>query len=386
MVKCIGISKQSFLIMGTYMCLILFHSTSLLSAAAAIAAVLLVQAGAYLVMPFLAERADARILPYAGVLFTAATGTLIYRLYALIPLNGIMTSSMPFPGSTYLLILLPLLIDQANNPVEYKVMSSLRYAGIFSGMMISVSFFRELLGFGTLLGIQVIPQGSQPLLLLTHSSGAAFLLLLLTVLAIFIYRQITGKHQVLAVLDGNGKSGRQPVLDRIEERDHLQMALISLLFIVPVMLSVYFMSVYIFPSGFEFDLLVLAAIMLQGVTAAALFIFADKSSDKIQRILENPWLIPAQTVVIALPYSIGFVGYENEHGFLSGLFGMLLYLVCLWIFVGGILLFQRAVKRKLLFGNRPDILSGLPLMLLIAALGLLILAGFGTIPYAQLPG
>lgn len=372
--------------MGTYMCLILFHSASLLSAAAAIAAVLLVQAGAYLILPLLAERTDARILPYAGVLFIAAAGTLIYRLYALIPLSGIMTSSMPFPGSTYLLILLPLLIDQANHPVEYKVISSLRYAGLFSGMMISVAFFRELLGFGTLLGIQVILQGSQPLLLLTHSSGAAFLLLLLTVLTIFIYRQITGKHQVLAVLDGNGKYSRQPVLDRIEERDHLQIALISLLFIVPVILSLYFMSVYIFPAGFEFDLLVLITIILQGVTAAALFIFADKSSDKIQRILENHWLIPAQTVVIILPYSLGFVGYENEHGFVSGLFGMLLYLVCLWIFVGGILLFQRAVKRKLLFGNRPDMLSGLPLMLLIAALGLLILAGFGTIPYSQLTG
>ena len=75
------------------------------------------------------------------------------------------------------------------------------------------------------------------------------------------------------------------------------------------------------------------------------------------------------------------------HRFLTGGFlasleqkEILLYLFFAWSIVIAFLLFRRSLRRKLLFGRRPDILSGLPMMLLITALLLMILTGFGAIP------
>jgi len=392
MIAAVGISKQTFLTMGTYLCVILFHSSSLFSSAAAAVSVLVVQAAAYLIFPAFAKLADKKLMTFVTVLFTAGMGVLIYRLCGMLPLsgislnempplNGISLSFLPFQDPVFLLVLVPLLIDQAQYPDKYPLRFVLKQAGLFVGMILFVSFIREIFGYGTLLGTRVIADGLQPLPLLVRPTGAAFLILLLTLSALYIYRRITGTPQVLSVLEKSGTFSRQPILIRKQELEYLFSALYSLLITAPVMISLYLLSVFVLPADMPFDIILMIAIILQGMVTGLLHLLSGRSSPNISRILLLPWFIPVQTIVLIIPYSQEFRGFVMGKGTINGLVGLLFYLVCSWIFAVSLLLFTRSVKRRLLFGKRPEMLSGLPLLLLFTGLGLMVLTGFAAIPY-----
>lgn len=376
-----GISKHTFLTMGTYLCVIVFNSSSLLSSAAAALSVLVIQAAAYLIFPALAKLADKKLLTFVTVLFTAGMGVLIYRLYGMLPISGTSLSYLPFQDPVFLLVLVPLLIDQAQYPDKYPLRFVLKQAGLFAGMILFVSFIREIFGYGTLLGTRVIAKSLQPLPLMAHPTGAAFLILLLTLSALHIYRRITGTHQVLSVIEESGTSSRQPVLIRKQELDSLYSALYCLLITALVMISLYLLSVLVLPADMPFDIILMIAVILQGMVMGLMHLLSGRNSPNISRILLLPWLIPVQTIVLLIPYSQEFRGFLLGKGTINGLVGLLFYLVCSWIFAVSLLLFTRSVKRRLLFGKRPEMLSGLPLLLLFTGLGLMVLAGFAAIPY-----
>lgn len=384
MIAAVGISKHTFLTMGTYLCVILFHSSSLLSSAAAAVSVLVVQAAAYLIFPAFAKLADKKLMTFVTVLFTAGMGVLIYRLCGMLPLSGISLSFLPFQDPVFLLVLVPLLIDQAQYPDKYPLRFVLKQAGLFVGMILFVSFIREIFGYGTLLGTRVIAEGLQPLPLLAHPTGAAFLILLLTLSALYIYRRITGTPQVLSVLEESGTFSRQPILIRKQELEYLYSSLYSLLITAPVMISLYLLSVFVLPADMPFDIILMIAVILQGMVTGLLHLLSGRSSPNISRILLLPWLIPVQTIVLLIPYSQEFRGFVMGKGTINGLVGLLFYLACSWIFAVSLLLFTRSVKRRLLFGKRPEMLSGLPLLLLFTGLGLMVLTGFAAIPYNRM--
>ena len=377
----VGISKHTFLTMGTYLCVIVFHSSSLLSSAAAALCVLVVQAAAYLIFPALAKLADKKLMTFVTVLFTAGMGVLIYRLYGMLPISGISLSFLPFQDPVFLLVLVPLLTDQAQYPDKYPLRFVLEQAGLFAGMILFVSFLREIFGYGTLLETRVIAEGSQPLPLMAHPTGAAFLILLLTLSVLYLYRRITGTYQILSVLEESGTNARQPVLVKKQELEYLYSALFSLLITALVMISLYLLSVFVLPVEMPFDIILMIAVILQGMMMGLLHLLSGRNSPNISRILLLPWLIPVQTIVLIIPYSQEFRGFLMGKGTINGLVGLLFYLVCSWIFTVSLLLFTRSVKRRLLFGKRPEILSGLPLLLLFTGLGLMVLTGFAAIPY-----
>jgi len=376
-----GISKHTFLTMGTYLCVIVFHSSSLLSSAAAALSVLVIQAAAYLIFPTLAKLADKKLLKFVTVLFTAGMGVLIYRLYGMLPFSGISLSFLPFQDPVFLLVLVPLLIDQAQYPDKYPLRFVLKQAGLFAGTILFVSFIREIFGYGTLFGTRVIAEDSQPVPLMAHPTGAAFLVLLLTLSALYIYRRITGTPQVLSVLEKPGTVSRQPILNRKQELEYLYSALYCLLITALVMISLYLLSVFVLPADMPFDIILMIAVILQGMVMGLMHLLSGRNSPNISRILLLPWLIPVQTIVLLIPYSQEFRGFLLGKGTINGLVGLLFYLVCSWIFALSLLLFTRSVKRRLLFGKRPEMLSGLPLLLLFTGLGLMVLAGFAAIPY-----
>ena len=377
----VGISKHTFLTMGTNLCVIVFHSSSLLSSAAAALSVLAVQAAAYLIFPVLAKLADKKLMTFVTVLFTAGAGVLIYRLYGILPISGTSLSYLPFQDPVFLLVLVPLLIDQAQKPDQYPLQFVLKQAGLFTGMILFVSFIRELSGYGSLLGTRLIAEGVQPLPLMAHPAGAAFLLLLLTMSALYIYRRITGTPHVLSVIEDSGTSSIQPVLIRKQELEHLYSALYCLLITSLVMVSLYFLSVFVLPAEIPFDIIIMIAVILQGMVMGLLHLLSGRNSPNISRILLLPWLIPVQTIVLLIPYSQEFRGFLTGKETINGIAGLLFYLGCSWIFVVILLLFIRSVKRRLLFGKRPEMISGLPLLLLFTGLGLMVLAGFTAIPY-----
>ena len=377
----VGISRQTYLTMGTYLCIILFRSSSLLTAAAAAVCVLFVQAAAYLILPVLAKRSDKKLLIYVSVLLSAVIGVLIYQLYGMLPISIISQSFLPLQDPVFLLILVPLLIDQAQSPDIYPLRLAGQQAGLFAGMILLVSFIREITGYGTLLGTRVIAESLQLLPLMTHTTGAAFLLLLLVLTALYLYRRITGTHRVLSVLEDSGLYPRQPVLVRKQELEYLYSALISLLVTASVMIGLYLLNVFILPADIAFGTILILAIVLQGICILLLHLLSGRNSPNISRILLLPWLIPVQTIVLVIPFSQEMKAFVMGESLLGGSLGLLLYLVCSWILAVILLLFIRSVKRRLLFGNRPEILSGLPLLLLLTSLGLMVLTGFAAIPY-----
>jgi len=381
----VGISRQVFLTLATYMSVIVFHSSSLISAMAAALGVLLIQTAAFILFPFLCRWVNGKLFPFLSVIFTVIFAVLIYRLYDMIPLSGIISSTVLFPDPSIILITTPLLIDQANHPDEYRSRRFVTCGVVFVGMLLLVSFLREVLGFGSVFGKRVISEGSEPFLLLTHAAGAAFLLLILILAALFVYRQITGTNLVLAVTEDAIPYIRQPVLKKEEEFYHLETALMSLLFFVPALLSLYMVESYVLPSDFSFDLYLVVVVMAEILTAALLYLLFGKTRKSIQNLLQIPWFIPVQTMLLMLPYSLSAKGMINEGKMLDGLEGRLIYAASTFILTMCMLLFIRSIKRKLLFGNRPEILAGLPFLLLLAGLGLMILAGFGTIPSALMP-
>ncbi|MEI8201003.1 MAG: hypothetical protein WCG21_13160 [Eubacteriales bacterium] len=377
----VGITRHTFLTMGTYLCVVVFHSSSLLSSAAAILSVLAVQAAAYLIFPAIAKLADKKLMTFVTVLFTAVMGVLIYRLYGILPISGISVSFLPFQDPVFLLVLVPLLMDQAQYPDKYPLRFVLKQAGLFAGMMLFVSFIREILGYGTLPGTRIFAEGLQPMPLMAHTAGAAFLILLLMLSVLYLYRRITGTRQVLSVIEDSGTSSKQPVLIRKQELEYLYSALYCLLITATVMISLYLLSVFVLPADIPFDIILMTAVVLQGMMMGLVRLLSGRNNPNISRILLLPWLIPVQTLVLLIPYSQEFRGFLTGKGTIHGLVGLLFYLACSWIFAVSLLLFIRSVIRRLLFGKRPEILSGLPLLLLFTGLGLMVLAGFAAIPY-----
>lgn len=381
----VGISKQTFLIWGTYMCVILFHSSTLKSAVQAIIGVLLVQIAGYLILPSAASRTDKKILPYLAVLFAVVTGVLIQLLFGRIPFwiqtvpagsARILEDFVPFKDPLYLLILVPLLVDMATDPKKYKGFSAVKSFGFFSCMIAAVAFIRELLGFGSVAGTRIISAGSEPVPFLSHTSGAAFLLLVLTLLILFICRRITGTRYVLAVLDEPAHFSKMPVLKRAEELDNLFCALFSLLAVEPIALILVLLTAYVFPQDIAFEYILLSGAVLQGLVLGMLYIFAGKNNPYVGRMLRLSWIVPVQTLVLAIPFSLGLKSLIINRGIPTSLIAVVVYLVCAWVLLVCFLLFAKSVRRKLLFGRRPEILTGLPLYLLIGGLLLIVLSGF----------
>lgn len=63
-----------------------------------------------------------------------------------------------------------------NNPVGLSVLDALGTGLGYSLSLLTISFFRELIGFGSLFGFRVLPAGLQPVALLSVPPGAFFAL------------------------------------------------------------------------------------------------------------------------------------------------------------------------------------------------------------------
>lgn len=375
-----GISKQAFLAMGTYLFVILFRSSGLFLAAGTVIGVLLVQGIAYLILPLLCRRMKGLLLSFSAVLFTALCAVCIQYLFAFLPVNGLTVDALPLPGPTYLLILVPLLMDQAKNSEKHSSRSSIRLAALFVLMILPVAFLREILGFGTLCGIQMMSADLVLLPLLSNIAGAAFLECILMSVILLIYRRVTGKTLVLAVIGETNPQSAQPVLIRSEELTRLQAALISLLILLLSSSALICLSTVVFAGLFDFCVLLLIAVLLQGGFAGLIYLSLGKKRTILGDELARPWILPVQIMMIMLPFTNPIADLVDRKGILIVLLGVLLYLVCSWVLAVIFLLFRRSLRRKLLFGRRPDILSGLPFLLLLVALCLVVLAGFGSIP------
>lgn len=375
-----GISRQAYLSMVSYFFIIVFRSDSLLGALAAVVAILAVQAAMYLILPPFSKAVPNALFPSVTTVIAVALGALIYRLYGFFPLGGASEARAPFPNSSFLLLLVPLFVDQAVRREEYAPRRVGIQFGLFTAMIIPVAFIRETLGFGSLFGKRLFPSDTGPFPLLPHAAGAAFLVLLFLLPVLGIYRKITGTSMVLSVADPGHPDPGQPLLDREEELHRLKGAVLVIIPLAAAMLIFYPICIFVLSSALGYDLLLLLGVILLGVLSGITYLLAGRYRDALASAMKTSVLLPAQAAVLLQPCILSLPGLAKNMGAVGIIGAILSYLICVWILAAGILLFRRTVKRKFLFGKRPDIMTGIPFFILIAGLCLLAAAGISSIP------
>jgi hypothetical protein len=176
-----------------------------------------------------------------------------------------------------------------------------------------------------------------------------------------------------------------PVLDRRQASLHLRTALWAIPVPVISLGALYLLMIFVFPGNMAFDLVYLVSAVITILSAVLLSLLLRRSESNPYRIGYR-WLLPAQVLIAILPYILPFAQLENGQGTLTEILVMSGCLLVVWFFAVWLMLFMHTMKRKLLFGNRPEILTGIPLILLITALCLMIMSGFAGIPAAVFAG
>ena len=375
------ISRQTFYSLLTYLYVIVFHSANLMSAAVCAVTVWILQLIAYAILPALSKRLPAAGTPFAATLLAVIIPFLCYRAIDLLPLSGLVISSALFPGPTIFLLTVPLLIDQARNIKDYKISLVAGNAAVFSGLILMVSFLREILGYGTLAGSRLFAESSAPFPMLRSASGAAFLLFFLLLSGLLLYRAITNTRPVLYFADTPVSPSQLPVLDRKQASLHLRTALLAIPVPVISLGILYILRNFVFPEDITFDLVYLTSAIITVLTAVILSLIFGRAESNPYRF-GYFWLLPAQVMITILPYILPVLQLENGQKTLAEISVMSGGLVLVWFFAVWLMLFMHTMKRKLLFGNRPEILAGLPLILLITGFCLMVMSGFASIPAA----
>lgn len=373
------ISKQTFYSLLTYLYLIVFHSANLKAAAACAVTVWILQFSAMAILPPLSKRMPAAA-PFAATILSVFVPFACYRVIGLLPVQGFVISSVLFPDPTVFLFMIPLLADQARNGKEYRITGVAGNTAVFSGLILAVSLLREILGYGTLAGGRLFPESSAPFPLLRNASGAAFLLFFLLLSGLFLFQTITGTRFVLHYTDVSAPTSQLPVLDRKQASLHFRTALRAIPVPVISIVALYLLKTFVFPEAMAFDLVYLISAVIT-VFAVILLSLLFGSSEINPYRFGYIWLLPAQVMIAIFPYIL-LPQFENGQRTLTDMAVISGCLVLVWFFAVWLMLFMHTMKRKLLFGNRPEILAGIPLILLITGLCLMIMSGFAGIPAA----
>lgn len=371
-----GISPSLYASVLFYSALVVVHSDSLLSAVFGYVSIFLIQ------MAVLALRPILRKLPPIHISFAVTAITLVvgiaFRSGATLLLGPTLNGSSPFfPDPVYLLVSVPLLAKEVCEPETFGGKNIFRSLLALLPFWLVCATLRELFGFGSIAGVLILPGEENILPVLTHTSGSAFLVLILLVLILFLARQIKGKNFVLENREETFHP--QPILDRESERSRLGRAI--RLFFIGLFLLVLVYSIYLFflPISFDVFLFILLALLLPFQFFLPRILKIDSSDS------ERFYLVPVAVFILAMPAAANLDEFIQAKGLLPALGAILLYYVVIFACVTFLLLFFRVVRRRMMFGKRQDLLSGIPFGLLIAALLLLILSGFGTIPASLLP-
>ena len=144
-----GISRQTFLTLGTYLLIILFHSDTFLFGLSAAFSVILLQTISFMLLPLLVRHTDLKAVPYLSAGFAVIVSVLLYELFSILPVSGVIQVDTFLPDPMFLLLLVPLLMNQAQNSDKFKAIPIAKNIGIFTVMIICVSSIREILGLGT---------------------------------------------------------------------------------------------------------------------------------------------------------------------------------------------------------------------------------------------
>jgi len=325
----------------------------------------------------------AVIAPIPLIVFTSfiavVIGTITSELFLQIPFLGITTGTTMMPEQLYLLLCVPVLVFQAEHRIAEVRHRTLRAYLVFSGLIILIATIREFLGDGALFGRRILPEMFPVMTMFRHVSSAAFLLAAIMVFAQWIIQR-TGKGNLSFVNQAKDNTSDEiPYLQIAREKSYLQ---VSFLFLLATILSGMFpMALLILFGNVGIPLIYLlpATVLAQGIVIGLIYLLSGTLRSTFADLCLRSMIIPMQTMVLILPFyltKIEMITPERAFWCLA-LFSV--YLIAGWFFAGSTMLFIRVVKRKLIFGKRPNFVDGLPLSFIMLGISLIILSGFASI-------
>lgn len=370
------ISKPLYITLITYLLITIFQSASLEVCILSALTVVITQLILFPVLPLIAARISKRFLPFVAALLASVIGTALSFLlntgFGFVFTSG----SVFFPNPSFILIAVPLFVSQAENRSDYSFPFVMKGILGFSFFLLVTSALRGVLGFGTLLGVSFFSGETGPLPILTHISGSTFLVVSLLLICLILYRMVAKRH---VVLDMNLPFYQhQPVFDMSSLSRELR--LFFALFLVTFLTAVplYAFSFFVFLPEYAYFLSV--TILVLGIVQAVFYLLFSKNQDFCSSYFDKKYLFPVQAGIVAFPAGIFFpLASGKEHGIL--LFLMISFFILFACCVeAAVLLFIRSLRRKALFGKRPEILQGVPYIFLIFSLCFMVLSGFGDVP------
>ncbi len=381
-----GISRISYLALCAYMFIALLASYDIINTMVTILGTMLLASSAKLLLPILFKRVTKPFLRNMTVLlFVGLIIALYYSLLNLVPeMATVKGYALLFSSSLYL-ILIPFLVMLGENSTRFSWVILVSQWGGFAVIAIILAFLRQLFSKESSLSLGLNDDLGIPFLY--QPGGAAFMLLLLLLLVLFFYRQFSQKPIVLANFSSQTQSIKAIGVDGIWVKASIILSLLTFLSLglaTALLWVLEFLLPFSLPLVLEYLLIVLVSLAITGLLGLVIL----SSERKEKEWIFSPWYQPLVAGILLLVLAGTRYIYSDKNQLtskLEALVMMYVLLVILWgtVFIG--FQFGAALQRKRLFYQIPDILYGLPWLLLLIGMLLLPLSALGN-PLLEIKG
>lgn len=305
-------------------------------------------------------------------------GTITSEFFSGISFWGMDASKALLPEQLYLLLFVPFMVFQADNRLHKGRGMILKVFPVFSGVILLVAAFRELLGNGAIFGRNIMPEVIPEIELLRHSSGAALLLAAVIALSQWISHRKGSGSKFLTYPADDISSAKIPYLQIDCEKRFVS---VSFLFLVSTILSGIFpMVLFVFiGSSTPLKYLLPVTVLTQGIVIGLIYLLSGPLRDTISDMCFRYMILPIQALLLLSPFYFENPGRITSSSMISSAISYSLYLSAGWFFVFAVIVFLKTVRRKLIFGRRPAWIEGLPITLIMVGICLIILSGFAPV-------
>ena len=371
-----NISKPLYVTFVTYLLISVFQSAGLQVAFISAVTIFITQIILFPILPLVSTKISKRALPFVATFLACVIGVSVTYLIDIGFSFSFPNESVFFPFPSFLLIAVPLFVTQAEQRSEYSFSFVMKSFFSFFLFLLITSGVREVLGFGTCFGYTVISGETGPLPFLTHASGSAFLVVSLILLFLAFYRAISRRNVILDT--DKPLFEHQPIIDLASRASELRLFLTVFLVTLLSAIPLYAFCMFVYLPAYSYFLLV--TILVLGAVNAVLRVAFSKNQDFRSSYFDKKFLFPVQAGIVAFPASI-FFSFSPEKEYVVLLFLLITFFILLACVVESVVvMFIRSMRRKSLFGKRPEILQGVPYPFLILSLCFMVLSGFGDVP------
>ncbi|NLW89260.1 MAG: hypothetical protein GXY43_06025 [Clostridiaceae bacterium] len=279
----------------------------------------------------------------------------------------------------YALLLVPMVSERIDRKKER---GSLPVALLFVGFTVTILLFsavREICSSGTLADIHTGLGVERSIPYLENDSSAALGLSALIILFRLILRKKNRDIFDVYAKDGKDRANRVPFPEIHRERAFFGYLLSLFLFILFFGLLSYAAAYGLWVFGQSAVLIPPTVVLIHTVFAAVFFLFSRKKSEKGIEDIPKSFLFPAQVGIVLYLLSYFFSQAEMSSGILLSVARYTVLILLFWVFLTGLVSFIRVFNRKLIFGNRPNSVDGLPFIFLMIAIALIVLSSFSCV-------